>query len=169
MQKSVSEQPFSCIKEGKTMQQTSNKFETSEQFHPTPVFQNGRAEFITNMLQKGDYMCNLDLKNAYFCVPLKKESRKYVWLQWEGTLTLYEFLCLCFGLGLAPLIFTKILKVPNSLLRRLQVRVIMYLDDMLLMSQTLEELRLMSRDKIIFLLTQLGFAINWKKSILVPV
>ena len=76
------------------MQQTSNKFETSEQFHPTPVFQNGRAEFITNMLQKGDYMCNLDLKNAYFCVPLKKESRKYVWLQWEGTLTLYEFLSL---------------------------------------------------------------------------
>ena len=123
---------------------------------------------LQNVLQKGDYMCNLDLKNAYFCVPLKKESRKYVWLQWEGTLTLYEFLCLCFDLSLAPLIFTKILKVPISLLRRLQVRVIIYLDDMLLMSQTLEEL-LISRDKIIFLLTQLGLVINWKKSILVPV
>ena len=53
MQKSVSEQPFSCIKEGKTMQQTSNKFETSEQFHPTPVFQNGRAEFITKYAPEG--------------------------------------------------------------------------------------------------------------------
>ena len=111
-------------------------------------------------------MCKLDLKDAYFCVPLKKESRKYVRFQWEGTL--YEFLCLCFGLGPAPLIFTKILKVPISLLRRLQIRVIIYLDDMLLMSQTLKEL-LMNRDTIIFLLTRLRFVINLKKSILVPV
>ena len=41
---------------------------------------------------------------------------------------------------------------------------------MLLMSQTLalEEL-LMSRDTMIFFLTQLGFVINLKKSVLVPV
>ena len=39
---------------------------------------------------------------------------------------------------------------------------------MLLMSQTLEEL-LMSRDAIIFLPTQLGFVINLKKSVLVPI
>ena len=121
---------------------------------------------LQSMLQKGDYLCKLDLKCTYFCVPLKKESRKYVRFQWKGTL--YEFLCLCFGPGPDPLKFTKILKVPISLLRRLQIRVIIYLDDMLLMSQTLEEL-LMSRDTIIFLLTHLGFVINLKKSILVPV
>ena len=87
---------------------------------------------LQSMLKEKDFMCKLDLKNIYFCVPLKKESRKYVRFQWEGTL--YEFLCLCFGLGPAPLIFTKILKIPISLLRRLQIRVIIYLDDMLLMS-----------------------------------
>ena len=38
---------------------------------------------------------------------------------------------------------------------------IVNLEDMLLMSQTLEEL-LMSRDTIIFLQTQLGFVINLK-------
>ena len=135
-------------------------------FIPYQHFKMEGLNLLQNMLQKGDYMCKLDLKDAYFCVPLKKESRKYVRFQWEGTL--YEFLCLCFGLGPAPLIFTKILKVPISLLRRLQIRVIIFLDDMLLMSQTLEEL-LMSRDTIIFLLTQLGFVINLKKSILVPV
>ena len=47
MQKSVSQQPFSCIKEG-LGQETSNKFEKSEQFHPIPAFQNGGTEFITN-------------------------------------------------------------------------------------------------------------------------
>ena len=47
---------------------------------------------------------------------------------------------------------------------------IIYLGDMLLMLQTLalEEL-LMSRNTMIFLLTQLGFVINLKKSVLLPV
>ena len=58
--------------------------------------------------------------------------------------------------------------IPISSLRRLENSVIIYLDDMLLMSLTLEEL-FMSRDTIIFLLTQLGFIINLKKSILVLV
>ena len=121
---------------------------------------------LQSMLQEKDFKRNLDLKDAYFCVPLKKERRKYVRFQWEGIL--YEFLCPCFGLGPAPLIFTKILKIPISLLRRLQIRVIIYLDDMLLMSQTIEEL-LISRDTVIFLLTHLGFVINLKKSMLNPV
>ena len=118
------------------------------------------------MLQKGDYMCKLDLKDAYFCLPLKEQSRKYLRFQWEGTL--FEFLRLCFSLGPASINFTKFLKVPISLLRRLQVCVIIYLDHMLLMSQVQDEL-LMNRDTIIFLLTQSGYVINFKKSILVPV
>ena len=83
----------------------------------------------------------------------------------EGTL--YEFLCLCFGLNSAPLLFTKPSKVTISLLRRLHIRVIIYLDNMLLKSQTLGELQ--SRDTIFFLLIQLGFVVNLKKSFLVPV
>ena len=94
-------------------QQNSKKFETSEQFHPYQHFKMKGLNLLQNMLQKGDYMCKLDLKDAYFCVPLKKESGKYVRFQWE--VTLYEFLCLCFGLGPASLIFTKILKVQISL------------------------------------------------------
>ena len=80
----------------------------------------------------------------------KKGIKEICKISVEGTL--YEFLCLWFGLDPASPIFTKISKVPISLLRRLHTRVIIYLDDMLLMSQILEEL-LMSRDAIIFLLT----------------
>ena len=120
-----------------------NKFETSVQFHPLPTIQNGGAQFASKHATGKAFMCKLDLKDTYFGVPLKRESRKYVRFQWEGTL--YEFLCLCFGLGPASLIFTKILKIPILLLKRLQIRVIIYLDDMLLMSQTIEEL-LISRD-----------------------
>ena len=46
------QQPLSCIKEG-WGQQTSNKFETSGQFHPIPAFQNGGTEFITKYAPKG--------------------------------------------------------------------------------------------------------------------
>ena len=45
---------------------------------------------------------------------------------------------------------------------------VIYLDDMLLISEKLEEL-LMGKDPITFLLTQLGSVINLKKSIVGPV
>ena len=85
---------------------------------------------------------------------------------WSGNL--YEFLCLCFGLGPAPRIFTKLLKIPISILRRINIRMIIYLDDMLLLGQTMEE-TIMSRDTVIFLLQLLGFVdLNLKKSIMTP-
>ena len=96
----------------------------------------------------------------------KKGIKEIVRFQWEGTLC--ELLCLCFGLAPAPLIFIKILMVPIFLVRRLQILVIIYLNETLLMSQTLEEL-LMSRDTVFFFLTQLGFLFNLKKPILVLV
>ena len=113
------------------------------------------------MLQKGDYMCKLDLQDAYFSFPLEKNSRQFVRFRWSGNS--YEFLCLCFGLGPAARIFTKLLKVPMTILRRLNIKIIIYLDDMLLIGHSLEKI-FIDRDTIIFLLQHLGFVINWKKS-----
>ena len=50
------------------------------------------------------------------------------------------FLCLCFGLSPAPMVFIKLLKVPIALLRKLKVRLIIYLDDILLMAASNEKL-----------------------------
>ena len=52
MQKSVFQQTISCVKVG-LVQQTSNKFETSEQFHPTTAIKNGGTEFITRHAPEG--------------------------------------------------------------------------------------------------------------------
>ena len=120
---------------------------------------------LKEMLLPGEKMCKIDLKDAYFAILLSVKSRKYVRFQWKGLL--YEFCCLCFGLSPAPLVFTKLLKVPISLLRKLNVRIIIYLDDMLLMASSLEDL-LMARDTLIFILQHLGFLINIKKSYLEP-
>ena len=110
-------------------------------------------------------MCKVDLKDAYFCVPLHHSHIKYVRFQWEGHLQ--EFLCWCLGLGLAPRIFTKLLKIPVAILGH-NIRIIIYVDDMLLMRQkTIESLK-MARDKLIFLFQQLGFVVNVNKSVLSP-
>ena len=88
----------------------------------------------------------------------------FVRFAWSGNL--YEFLCLCFGLGPAPRIFSKLLKVPIALQRWLNICLVIYLDVILLMGRT-EEI-LMRRDTLIFLLPHLGFVINLKKSVLKP-
>ena len=87
---------------------------------------------LKEMFLPGDKMCKIDLKDAYFVIPLPVKSRKYVRFQWKALL--YEFCCLCFGISPAPLDFTKLLKVPIPLSRKLKARITVYLDDMLLMA-----------------------------------
>ena len=49
------------------------------------------------------------------------------------------FLCLCFGLRPAPRIFTKLLKVPTSVLRRLVIKIIIYLDTLLILGNSMSQ------------------------------
>ena len=59
------------------------------------------------------------------------------------------------------------MKVPMCLLRKLNVRLIIFLDDILLMAASREEI-IVARDTLIYLLQGLGFLINIKKSVLEP-
>ena len=97
----------------------------------------------------GDQVYKIDLKDAFFAISLSTKSRNYVKYQWKGLP--YEFCCFCFWFSPAPLVLTKLLKVPVSLLRKLNVRIIIYFDDVLLMASSLEDL-LMARDTLIFIL-----------------
>ena len=98
-------------------------------------------------------------------VLLSTRSGKLVRFRWKGKL--YEFLCLAFGLGPAPRIFTKIMKVPISILRKSNVYLVIYLDDIILMASSLGKIQ-MARDSAMFIFHHLGFLINMKKSVLEP-
>ena len=114
------------------------------------------------LLKQNDFLCKIDLKDAYFVILLSKQSSKYVRFKWS--VNFYEFLCLCFGLGSTPKAFTKLLKIPIALFRRINIRIIVYLDDMLLlMGRSLQEI-MTAKDTLIFLLQNLGFVIILKKS-----
>ena len=57
------------------------------------------------------WMAVLDLKDAYYSVPISTEHRNYLRFEHDGQL--YEFVCLPNGLSSAPRIFTKLLKPLN--------------------------------------------------------
>ena len=109
---------------------------------------------LKETLQEEDYMRNIDLKDAYFSVPLNLKSQTFLSFKWKDLF--YQFFYLCFGLGPAPRIFTKLMRIPISLLRKLYVRLIIFSEDILLMASLKEELTL-ARDTLIYLLQNLGF------------
>ena len=89
-------------------------------FIPYQYFKMEGMHLIKDLLQEHDFLIKIDLKDAYFGIPLDKSSRKYIRFQWEGSL--YEFLCLCFGLGSSPSDFHKTSEDPNCLIKEDQCK-----------------------------------------------
>ena len=118
-----------------------------------------------NILLQNDFMAKVDLKDAYLTVPMHHTAYKYLRFTWEGKC--YEFTSFPFSLAPARLIFTKLLKPVVSFLRSQGVRLLIYLDDILLMASSkslLEEHLALT----INLLSSLGFLLNSKKCVTKP-
>ena len=64
--------------------------------------------------------------------------------------------------------FYQNFETHNIPLRRLNIRILIFLDDMFLMSQSIESF-LVAKDTLIFLPQHLGLVINLKKSVIEPV
>ena len=80
-----------------------------------------------------DYLVSIDLKDAYFSIPILKPHRKLLRFKWSGQT--YDFTCLPFGYSLAPRVFPTVLKPVLSHLRANGYRVFIFLDDNLLTVQ----------------------------------
>ena len=75
---------------------------------------------VKELLQRDDWLCTMDLKDAYLSVAVVQDHRKFLRFTWEGK-TL-QFTCLPFGLSSAPRVFTKLLRPVMALLRRQGLR-----------------------------------------------
>ena len=104
---------------------------------------------LKDLIQPNDWMIKLDLKDAYFCVPIHKDHRKYFHFQWINSIK--EFSCLPFGYGPAPRRFTKLFRPVLALLRKMGMRLVIYIDDIIILNQSRTAL-LQDRDTVIFLL-----------------
>ena len=74
-------------------------------FVDAPHFKMKGIHTLKSLVLEGDWLVNVDLKDAYFSVPISQENRKFLCFQFEDKS--YQFNCLPFGLASAPWIFTK--------------------------------------------------------------
>ena len=63
---------------------------------------------LLSLLQIDDWMCTIDLKDAYFGVAIAPVHRKYLRFVWNKKL--FQFKAMPFGLSSAPKVYTKLLK-----------------------------------------------------------
>ncbi|KAJ8971931.1 hypothetical protein NQ317_015437 [Molorchus minor] len=135
------------------------------EFIITPHFKMEDARTASKLIRPGNFAATLDLKDAYYSLPILKDHRKYLRFWFRNTL--YEFTCLPFGLASAPYTFSKLMRPVVEFLRSRDVLCVNYLDDFLILGSSKQEcfrsVRLTTD-----LLNSLGFIINYQKSVTTP-
>ena len=134
-------------------------------FVDTHHFKMESISILKDILQERDFIVKLGLKDAYLTVPIHKDHQCFLQFRWENRF--FQFVALPFGLSSAPWIFTKILKPVVVFLRRRGIRLIIYLDDILILNNSFSALE-KERDTVIQILELAGFLINWEKSVCIP-
>ena len=89
------------------------------------VYQHFKMENINSLsdiLRPNDFIATIDLKDAYFTVPIHSGYSKFLRFYWRGVL--YEFIALPFGLSSAPRVFTKLMKPIVAFCRGKAIRIL---------------------------------------------
>ena len=134
-------------------------------FLDPPHFRMDTTKDVSLLLRPGDWAASVDLKDAYFHVRINRRFHRYLRFGWKKKL--YQYLVLPFGFCLAPFLFTALTKPIVAFLRGRGIRVVFYLDDILVVGATREECET-NLAFVLQLLQSLGFLVNWKKSNLIP-
>ena len=113
-----------------------------------------------NCISPGNFMVSIDLKDAYFSVPIFQPHLKYLSFLWN--FKCYEFTCLLFGYSLAPRVFTKILKPIMAYFRFLGFRIIIFIDDLIRIASSYDEC-LQQLEVVKQTYCELGFTVNIEK------
>ena len=88
------------------------------------------VQFVRNFLQQEDWLARIDLKHAYFAMPIHLQFWKYLRFIWEETA--YEFICLPFVLASAP----RAADARSEISQGERNSLCFYLDDIMLMEQS---------------------------------
>ena len=118
-----------------------------------------------HMVRRGTYLASIDIKDAFYSVPIRASHKKYLKFMWRGDML--QFRAMPNGYCDAMRIFTKILKPVFASLREMGYESVVYVDDSLLQGDTLEEC-LQNVKITLSCLQELGFTIHPRKSVLHP-
>ena len=127
-----------------------------------------KMESIRNakhMIRKDCWMASVDLKDAYYSIPIHNKHRKYLKFIWNNAV--YNYTCLPNGYSDAMRIFTKLLKPIYGHLRMIGFHSVTYVDDNFLQGDDWQD----CQDNIcatVNCLSALGYTIHCMKSVLEP-
>ena len=136
-----------------------NKFVHAEHF---------KMDTITTcieLMSQNCYMASIDLRDAYYSIPIDKSDQKYLKFFWRGKL--YGYTCLPMGLACAPRKFVKLLKPVFAYLHSRGHISSGYLDDTYIQGDSFQSC-LDNVTETIELLTSLGFFVHREKSVTTP-
>jgi len=91
---------------------------------------------IVNQIRSEDWFVTIDLKDAYFHIPILPQHRKFLKFAFGGQA--YQYRVLPFGLGLSPRTFTKCMDAALAPLRLQGIHILNYIDDWLILAQSVE-------------------------------
>ena len=120
---------------------------------------------VIHMMKPGCYMASIDIKDAYYSVPIDEYDRRFLKFEWDSNI--YQFTCFPNGLALCPRQFTKLLKPVYHNLRVHGHVSLGYIDDSYLQGDTYQEC-LANIVATVKLFHSLGFVVHPEKSTFIP-
>ena len=127
-------------------------------------FKMDTLETSINMTKPGYCMASVDLKDAYYNVPIDPSHQKYLKFCFDGKY--FQYTSLPKGLASAPRIFTKLLNSVYSTLRSARRLSSGYIDDSYIQEDTFQECQV-NVDDIKTMFLRLRFHVRPHKSVLV--
>ena len=122
-------------------------------------------ESVLKLVKPGCFFASIDVRHAYYSVPMAAENQ--VKLRFQKSGKLYQFQSLPNGISCAPKQFTRLMKPVYASLRMLGHTNSGYIDDSLLLADTYSECEDNVSDTV-DLMTKVGFMIHEKKSVFKP-
>ena len=135
------------------------------QYLSPPHFKMEGLYMLPNVVRQDFFMAKVDLKDAYLTIPVSAEFHCLLAFQ-NNDGQFLQFQILPFGLCTTPYVFSKTTKPAVQLLRQMGIHIIIYLDDMLLVSPTESSLA-QDLSTVLWLFSSLGFVINTLKTTVV--
>ena len=120
---------------------------------------------VLSSVAEGEWFTLVDLKDAYFHVPIHPLHRRFLRFAFGGQE--YEFRVLPFGLSLSPRVFTRVVAAVLAPLHAQGIRVLPYLDDWLIQATSRQQ-AVEDTARVVSHVQSLGFRLNWEKSVLTP-
>ncbi|XP_066927319.1 uncharacterized protein [Clytia hemisphaerica] len=123
----------------------------------------------SELIDQNDFLITFDLKSGYHHVPINHIFRTFLGFAWEfdGKMQFFVFKVLPFGLNIACLVFTKLMRQLVKRWRSMGIKCAMYLDDGIAGDSSHFSL-IRSRDRMLQDMQSAGLTVNFEKSSLEP-